>query len=156
MTQVPWWKRLLLAFLATLIIHLLNTFAFTLMMFYRPGELDAHPFRSEAQTAGLFLILGGYFVLGAFFLIGAPLALFVPVRFQLRHWYGMLLAAGLLPLLLNSALGAHDVPTFWNKASSYKSVGGYTALCGVLTCSLYLWRLHRAAATAPGADLTRR
>ncbi len=142
---VPWWKRLLLAFLATVLVHVLSTAWFTVRGLSSLGALHEPFFRQGGggQLAGWFLIVGGYFVLVAFLSVGAPLALFVSMRFQLRHWYGMLLAAALLPLLLFATIGARDVSTFWHHV--YERSGGYVALCGLVTGSLYLWMLKRSA-----------
>ena len=77
-------------------------------------------------------------------LIGAPLALFIPVRLQLHHWYVIFLAAALLPHLLFAAISSQDLLSFWHNLCHRGLLGGYPSLCAVMTCSLYLWLLRRS------------
>lgn len=145
--SVPWWKRLLLAFVATLVANLLYTTACCILSL--PGSLDhkAHPIRSELQTAFLLFALGGYYVaLPCFFLIAAPLALLVPVRLQLRYWYGILLAAIIPFVLLQNFLGTPNLAILREKIHTirwYQEV--IAALIPASPCALYLWLLRNQA-----------
>ncbi len=144
--QVPWWKRLILAFSAILICLFVYSAYFAIGGAARLGELHEPFFKQggSAQAGALVFIVSGYFfALPCFFLIAAPLVLLVPVRLQLRHWYGMMLAAIVPFVLLQNFLGTSDLAAFRSKIQMihwYQEV--FAALIPALPCALYLWLLH--------------
>ncbi len=111
----------------------------------RLGELHEPFFKQGggAQAGALVFLIGGYFARACFLLIAAPLVLLVPVRLQLRHWYGMILAASVPLVLLQNFLGISDLAALRSKIQMihwYQEA--FTALIPALPCALYLWLLH--------------
>ena len=145
---VPWWKRLLLAFTATLICLSAYSAVFAVLGYVRSHEPHESFFQQggAAQGGAEVFFLGGFLALPCFFLIAAPLVLLVQVRLQLRRWYGFVLAAIVPFVLLQNFLGTPNLAILREKIRNihwYQEVSA--AVIPALPCALYLWLLRNRA-----------